>query len=77
MNWRALLGAQSRPALKEVVHFEHWSSVAARNWLGDDVARRAVIERQLEVDPLLILPVLNKSSLAVQPVSKVVWAGRA
>ena len=65
LNWRPKLGHADPVALDSITHHQDWS---------DFDHRLAEIAHHLEPEPMIVLPVLSKSSLAEQPVLHRVWA---
>ena len=65
INWRAKLGYTGPVALDAIAHHHDWSG-AARQYptIGD----------HLEPEPVIVPPILSKSSLVEQPVLRLVWS---
>ena len=64
INWRAKLGYPSPFAIESIAHHHEWS--------GD--LRYPDIIGHLEPEPVMVPPVLSKSSLVEQPVLRLVWS---
>ena len=64
INWRAKLGYPSPFAIESIAHHHGWS--------GD--RRYPEIAGHLEPEPVMVPPVLSKSSLVEQPVLRLVWS---
>ena len=65
INWRPKLGYASPVAIDSITHHHDWAGVGLRYpQVGD----------HLESEPVMVPPVLSKSSLAEQPVLRLVWS---
>ena len=64
INWRAKLGYPSPFAIESIAHHHEWS--------GD--FRYPQVAGHLEPEPVMVPPVLSKSSLVEQPVLRLVWS---
>ena len=65
INWRPKLGYASPIAIDSIMHHEEWPGVNLHYpWIAD----------HLEYEPVMVPPVLSKSSLAKQPVLRLVWS---
>ena len=64
INWRARLGYASPLAIDRITHHHAWS--------GDD--HYPYVADQLDPEPVMVPPVLSKSSLVEQPVLRLVWS---
>ena len=67
VNWRPRLGHSEPFALDSIVHHHEWEG----NW-GNRFPR-SLIAQHLETEPVIVPPVLAKSSLLAQPVLRLVW----
>ncbi len=67
LNWRSKLGHAAPVALDAITHHDDWSGLG----LGH---RPDVVSRHLEPEPVIVPPVLSKSSLVEQPVLRLVWS---
>ena len=65
MNWRAKLGYANPVAIDSITHHHDWSNVSPGN---------LQISNHLEPEPVIVPPVLSKSSLVEQPVLRLVWS---
>ena len=61
INWRAKLGYANPVALDSITHHHGWSG-------------RDLDSHHLEPEPVIVPPVLSKSSLVEQPVLRLVWS---
>lgn len=66
INWRPKLGQTGRVPIDAVTHHENWSPLAS--------ASAQNVAKHLEPQPLMVPPVLSKSSLIEQPVLRLVWS---
>ena len=65
VNWRPKLGHADPPPLDAITHHDDWSDVGS---MFQHVADH------LEAKPVMVPPVLSKSSLVEQPVLRLVWS---
>ena len=67
VNWRPRLGHSEPFALDSIVHHHEWE--------GDWGARYplSLVAQHLETEPVIVPPVLSKSSLLTEPVLRLVW----
>ena len=65
INWRAKLGYASPVAIDSITHHHEWSGVSLRY---------PQVGGHLEPEPVMVPPVLSKSSLVEQPVLRLVWS---
>ena len=68
MNWRARLGYSKPYALDAVVHFQEWEGTENLVYPPD------VISQHLEREPVMVPPVLSKTTLVSQPILRLVWS---
>ena len=61
INWRPKLGYSSPVALDSIIHHHEWSD-------------HDLDSHHLEPEPVIVPPVLSKSSLVEQPVLRLVWS---
>ena len=66
VNWRPKLGHASPVPLNAITHHDSWSSTVGAN-LPD-------VGNHLEPQPVMVPPVLSKSSLVEQPILRLVWS---
>ena len=66
INWRPRLGYTSSVALDAIVHHDKMS-------LFHDVNDPNVVARHLEIEPVIVPPILAKSALGIQPALRLVW----
>lgn len=66
VNWRSRLGHAVPPPLNAITHHDDWSGIPS--------TRVPPIEAHLDAQPVMIPPVLSKSSLMEQPVLRLVWS---
>lgn len=66
VNWRPKLGHTSPVPLNAITHHDHWS--------GTDGADLPDVGNHLEPQPVMVPPVLSKSSLVEQPILRLVWS---
>lgn len=71
LNWRIRKGHQNPLSIDSIVHHEFY----ARHQYTPEFPEFTFeqIERHLEPDPFIIAPVMNKSALGVEPVTKLLW----
>ena len=65
INWRPKLGYPSPVAIDSITHHHDWGGVSLRY---------PQIAGHLEPEPVMVPPVLSKSSLVEQPVLRLVWS---
>ncbi len=65
INWRAKLGSASPFAIDSITHHHDWSNI--------DPGYPQVSDH-LEPEPVMVPPVLSKSSLVEQPVLRLIWS---
>ncbi len=65
INWRAKLGYSNPIAVDNITHHHDWSGIGSDN---------TQISDHLEPEPVIVPPVLSKSSLVEQPVLRLVWS---
>ena len=65
INWRPKLGHGTPIAIDSITHHHNWSGV--------DLSPSQV-DGHLESEPVMVPPVLSKSSLVEQPVLRIVWS---
>ena len=65
INWRPKLGYASPVAIDSITHHQEWYEVIQSYVEGSD---------HLEPEPVMVAPVLSKSSLVEQPVLRLVWS---
>lgn len=69
INWFAKLGFNRPYPLDAIVHYENWDSFSP-----PPPENRNLIESHIEENPIIIPPVLDKSSLSKEPLMKKLWA---
>jgi hypothetical protein len=68
MNWRVRRGYARPLSIDALVHQEPWlPGGGSRGWVPSE------IERHLEPDPFIVLPILAKTALTSEPVLRLVW----
>ena len=65
INWRPKLGYASPVAIDSITHHHDWSGISLRH---------PQVRGDLEPEPVMVPPVLSKSSLVEQPVLRLVWS---
>ena len=65
INWRPKLGYASPVAIDSITHHHDWGGISLRH---------PRVEGHLEPEPVMVPPVLSKSSLVEQPVLRLVWS---
>jgi hypothetical protein len=65
INWRPKLGYASPVAIDSITHHHEWAGISLRN---------PQVGSHLEPEPVMVPPVLSKSSLVEQPVLRLVWS---
>ena len=65
INWRSKLGYASPVAIDSITHHHEWS---------DPAYVEPQVDGHLEPEPVMVPPVLSKSSLVEQPVLRLVWS---
>ena len=65
INWRPKLGYSSPVAIDSITHHHEWSD---GGYVGPQV------RGHLEPEPVMVPPILSKSSLVEQPVLRLVWS---
>ena len=65
INWRAKLGYVSPVAIDSITHHHDWGRMSLRH---------PQVGGHLEPEPVMVPPVLSKSSLVEQPVLRLVWS---
>ena len=65
LNWRPKLGYANPVALDSITHHHGWSDFGHHH---------VEVDRHLEPEPVIVPPVLSKSSLVEQPVLRLVWS---
>ena len=65
INWRPKLGYSSPVAIDSITHHHDWGGISLR---------RPQVGGHLEPEPVMVPPVLSKSSLVEQPVLRLVWS---
>ena len=65
INWRPKLGYASPVAIDSIMHHQEWFDFSLDDPQGSD---------HLEPEPVMVPPVLSKSSLVEQPVLRLVWS---
>ena len=65
INWRPKLGYSSPVAIDSIAHLHNWPVVTVRF---------PPVSGHLEPEPVMVPPVLSKSSLVEQPVLRLVWS---
>ncbi len=65
INWRPKLGHSSPVAIDSITHHHEWSGARLRF---------PQVAGNLEPEPVMVPPVLSKSSLVEQPVLRLVWS---
>ena len=65
INWRAKLGYASPVAIDSITHHHDWADISLRH---------PQVGGHLEPEPVMVPPVLSKSSLVEQPVLRLVWS---
>ena len=65
INWRPKLGYASPVAIDSITHHHEWAGIGLRY---------PQVSGHLEPEPVLVPPVLSKSSLVEQPVLRLVWS---
>ncbi len=65
INWRPKLGYASPVAIDTITHHHDWAGISLR---------QPQVGGHLEPEPVMVPPVLSKSSLVEQPVLRLVWS---
>ena len=65
INWRAKLGYASPVAIDSITHHHEWAGISLRH---------PQVSGHLEPEPVMVPPVLSKSSLVEQPILRLVWS---
>ena len=65
INWRPKLGYASPVAIDSITHHHDWAGISLRH---------PQVGGHLEPEPVMVPPVLSKSSLVEQPVLRLVWS---
>ena len=65
INWRPKLGYASPVAIDSITHHHDWGGISLRH---------PQVDGHLEPEPVMVPPVLSKSSLVKQPVLRLVWS---
>ena len=65
INWRPKLGYASPVAIDTITHHHDWAGMSLRH---------RQVGSHLEPEPVMVPPVLSKSSLVEQPVLRLVWS---
>ena len=65
INWRPKLGYASPVAIDSITHHHEWAGISLRY---------PQVGGHLEPEPVMVPPVLSKSSLVGQPVLRLVWS---
>ena len=65
INWRPKLGYASPVAIDSITHHHDWAGISSRH---------PQVGGHLEPEPVMVPPVLSKSSLVEQPVLRLVWS---
>ncbi len=65
INWRPKLGYASPVAIDSITHHHEWGGISLRY---------PQVAGHLEPEPVMVPPVLSKSSLVEQPVLRLVWS---
>ena len=65
INWRPNLGYSSPVAINNITHHHNWNVTALRH---------PQVPGHLEPEPVMVPPVLSKSTLVEQPVLRLVWS---
>lgn len=65
INWRPKLGYASPVAVDSITHHHDWGGISLRH---------PRVAGHLEPEPVMVPPVLSKSSLVEQPVLRLVWS---
>ena len=68
MNWWPRLGYPKPYALDAVMHFQEWEGIENR------LLPPEVIPLHLEREPVIVPPVLSKTTLVTQPILRLVWS---
>ena len=68
MNWWPRLGYPKPYALDAVMHFQEWEGIENRLFPPE------VIPQHLEKEPVIVPPVLSKTTLVTQPILRLVWS---
>ena len=65
INWRPNLGYGSPVAIDSITHYHDWAGISLRH---------PQVGGHLELEPVMVPPVLSKSSLVEQPVLRLFWS---
>ena len=75
INWRIKLGASTPYQLDSIVHFEKWiPPLATKDDAPTEYDDPAQIEKHLNPERLLVLPVLQKTDIVQQPIFRRIWS---
>lgn len=66
INWRAKLGHAEPAPLDAITHHDAWSGIGSANF--------SQVDHRLELEPIIVPPVLSKSGLVQQPILRLVWS---
>ena len=66
VNWRPRLGHANPVPIDAITHHDDWSGLGG--------TRHPQVAKHLEPQPVIVPPVLSKSSLVEQPVLRLVWS---